>query len=83
MLFSAKHDFKDLTFLFIEIINKFGFKISHPKTVYKKGKLEITGCLVDDDLKPTEKQLNKYYNPNTSNTTKLGLETHFARLKND
>jgi RNA-directed DNA polymerase len=82
LTFSSKNDFQDLTFLFIQIINRYGFRISHRKTVYKKGGLEITGCwTVDDVLKPTKKQLQKYNDPNTPKTSKIGIQHHFKRLK--
>ena len=55
--------------------------ISHKKTVYKKGSLEITGVNVNKDLQPTVKQLIKRNNPETSDSSKKGLDLCFKRLK--
>lgn len=82
LCFSSQNDFKEVILELIAIINKHGFFIGYHKTKYKKGRLEVTGVNIGQNLlRPTKKQLSKYNNAATSNETRKGLDYYFAGLK--
>ncbi|RFS26807.1 RNA-directed DNA polymerase [Chitinophaga silvatica] len=77
--FSCQVDFKDLIPKIVDIINQNGFLISYKKTVYKKGRIEITGISIgQNNLLPTKKHLAKYSDPLTPAHTRKGLGIYFA-----
>lgn len=74
LLFSSQSDFQHITKELIQVIQNEGFRISHRKTFYKIGPIEITGVLVRHngmDLPDSKKQI--LADPQQSKTTKEGL----------
>jgi RNA-directed DNA polymerase len=80
---SSESDFKELVVHIRQIIEQHGFFIGFKKTIYKKGRIEITGADIGQNLlRPTKKQLKKYYDPETKDYTRKGLNIYFAGLRN-
>ncbi|OQP64772.1 hypothetical protein A3860_18615 [Niastella vici] len=82
LCFSSQSDFKAGVPTIIEIIEAHGFFIGYKKTKYKLGRLEITGADIGQNLlRPTKKQLAKYWAPETADYTRKGLDIYFAGLR--
>lgn len=83
LCFSSAKDFKKLIPEIRQIVELHDFRIGFNKTVYKKGRLEITGADIGQNLlRPTQKQLTKYIDPETKDHTRKGLDIYFAGLRN-
>jgi RNA-directed DNA polymerase len=81
LCFSSQTDFKPLLSDIINVVNRNGFLIGFKKTVYKKGRLEITGADIrNNKLSPTKNQLRKFRDPATPDHTKKGLVAYFKGL---
>lgn len=81
LVLSSQSCFKNIQQEFIDIITVNGFRISHGKSFYKVGPVEVTGVLVKqnklDITKAIEQKLNLPLNPKS----KKGLENYVARIK--
>lgn len=76
LTFSCNEDFKEISQEILNIISQAEFKYSHKKTLYKEGKVEITGCLVKTNgkLALTAKQEAKLEDLNLPPKSRAGLE---------
>lgn len=80
--FSSDEEFKDLVPQILAIVTSAGFKISHKKTMYKTGKIEITGAKIGQNgLSATKKILEKINDPKTNPKSLAGLKSYIERLK--
>ncbi len=83
LTFSCSNDFQFLTKNIIDIIKKNGFIISHRKTAYKLGPIEITGIETRNNvLKVKQKIMQKINNPDIPLSSINGLIAYKNRVNN-
>lgn len=81
--FSSQNDFRSHLTSILDIIKQAGFKISHRKTKYKEGKMEITGIITKNNVLDIKKeQKNTLENKNKSPESIKGLKNYTKRVKN-
>jgi len=84
LTFSSDTDFKHVIEDILKIITSQGFLYSHAKTLYKEGKVEITGCLdkTNGRLTLTLKQQAKLDDPAIAPASRAGLEAYRRIVEN-
>lgn len=84
LTFSSNVDFEHLTKEILKVINDQGFLYSHAKTLYKAGKVEITGCLdkTNGRLALTKKQQIKLNDLEITPASRAGLEAYRRIVEN-
>lgn len=81
LLFSSQSDFQHITKQLIQVIQNEGFRISHRKTFYKIGPVEVTGVLVRHngmDLPDSKKQV--LVDPKKDKRAKDGLGNYQKQI---
>jgi len=80
--FSSQTDFIKEVYEIVQIISTANFKINRGKTFYKRGKVTITGVDVyQNALVPPRKLTDKLLEPNRSDKSKAGIQSHINRIK--
>ena len=80
--FSSQADFKSIATQVAKTVIASGYKISKNKTFYKKGKVEMTGAKVGNNvLGKTEKHKTKLADPTLSEKSRAGLLKYTEQLK--
>lgn len=83
LTFSSQRDFQDITPQIIDLIENYGFQISHQKTFYKLGTATITGVETKNNVLNIRKnQMKKINDSSLSELSREGLINYRTRVKN-
>lgn len=80
---SSNSDFKQITYIIIDIIRADGYKISQNKTTYKSGIKEVTGVKLPNNTMTTTSKFDKKYITLDSSkiATKRGMDNYKKQIK--
>ena len=82
LTFSSQREFKELVSSILDTLNAGGFMHSHKKTLYKKGRVDITGAdKGNNTMRPTKAIIEKMANPNLSEAQIRSYKSYDAMVR--